>query len=139
MPFHTVWPSGHVDEYIDLATYLKRHIDFAGCVVYWSICEPGAERIELHVPADLERTAYQLISALRLDAVFFSDASGVAVSGEIEGIDFEAKRDSLTAAVWGVLQMHEDEHPEPVCPDCGGTYRASCCQDAAASVGRMWG
>jgi hypothetical protein len=136
MPFHIVWPSGHVDEHIDLGTYLKRHIDFAGSIVYWSEYNPNTTRIELHVPADLERTAYQLISALRLDAVFFSDASGVAVSGEIEGIDFEAKRDSLTAAVWGVLQMHEDEHPEPVCPDCGRTVRLSCCEEARVAARR---
>lgn len=132
MPFHIVWPSGHVASYVELSTYLERHTDYDRCTVYWSECDPTAEKIELAAPTDLERTAYQLAQELRLDLVHFSDASGCAVSGEIEGTDFEVKRPTLTEGVWGLLQMHEDEHPEPRCPDCLRTYQSSCCDDACA-------
>lgn len=106
MPFHVVWPRGHtelltLDEYRERAVFLHK--------ARVSLAVPNGKTVKLDAPTDLERTAWQLVHALRLDVVHFSDAHGCAVSGCVGGIDFECKRSTPTEGVWGVLQMHEDE------------------------------
>lgn len=140
--FLITWPSQYT-EMLDVAEYQHRHMDLDGCVVYVCFADwinlPN-RTIELHRPADLDVTAYQLITRLRLDVVHFDaddgddeygfvrvgSDKGCAVSGDMFGMDVETQSLTVTSAVFRCLQMYADEYaPHNRCPDCGAAVTKS--------------